>query len=160
VNDSQWIGRNKYGGHRARRGDMTPIILELLKDKPMHGYEIISRLEAKSHGMWRPSAGSVYPTLQLLEEQELIVGSEEDSKKVYRLTDKGKQEAEKVEESFKERWEEREIHAQTFKDLKSVFFETMAILRKIASQNSETKNQQVKQILNEAKDKLDELSKN
>src|SRR6266540_2432552 len=78
---------------QARRGDMRPIILSALQTGPMHGYEIMRHLEEKSHGMWRPSPGSIYPTLQLLEEQELVTGEEKDGKKVYSLTDKGHKEA-------------------------------------------------------------------
>ncbi len=86
------------GGFRARRGMIEPAILELLLEKPMHGYEVISQLEEKSNGMWRPSAGSIYPTLQLLEEKELVESSEKDGKKVYTLTDKGRGAAELAKE--------------------------------------------------------------
>ena len=84
-----------FGGNfRAGRGMMEPAILQALGEKPMHGYEIISYLEERSHGMWRPSPGSVYPTLQLLEEKDLVEYTEEDGKKTYQLTDEGKAEAE------------------------------------------------------------------
>src|SRR4051794_27621828 len=89
-----------YGGwrglHRARWGDMSPIVLGLLKDRPMHGYEIIRQLEEKSHGFWRPSPGSIYPTLQMLEDQGLVTSREEDGKKVYALTPEGEQKAEEA----------------------------------------------------------------
>jgi DNA-binding PadR family transcriptional regulator len=152
--------RDSFGfneGHRARRGDMAPIILNALLEKPMHGYEIISHLEAKTHGMWRPSAGSVYPNLQLLEEQDLITSKNENDKKIYSLTDKGKVEAERVHDRFKARWEERDSHAKSHKDLKMSFVDAMGILKQIASQDSEAKNEKVKEILNEAKDKLAKL---
>jgi len=149
--------RDSFGfndGHRARRGDMAPIILNTLLEKPMHGYEIIGYLEAKSHGMWRPSAGSIYPNLQLLEEQDLITSQSDNDKKVYSLTDKGRKEAERVHEHFKAHWEERESHGKSFRDLKMTFHESMGILKDIASQNSDEKNEKVKQILNEVKEKL------
>jgi hypothetical protein len=57
-----------------RRGDIRIFLLVALLDGPAHGYELMSRLEARSNGAWRPSPGSVYPTLQLLEEQGLIRG--------------------------------------------------------------------------------------
>jgi len=69
---------------------IEPAILELLLEKPMHGYEIISTLEEKSHGMWRPSAGSIYPTLQLLEEKDLVTSETKNGKKVYTITKQGK----------------------------------------------------------------------
>jgi DNA-binding PadR family transcriptional regulator len=154
------VFRDNFGfndGHRARRGDMAPIILDALLEKPMHGYEIISHLEAKSHGMWRPSAGSIYPNLQLLEEQELIVSKSDSDKKIYSLTGKGREEAEKVHNRFKDRWEERDSHAKSHKELKVMMFETMGILKDIAHQDNDEKYEKVKEILNEAKEKLAKL---
>ncbi|HUC96810.1 MAG TPA: PadR family transcriptional regulator, partial [Candidatus Saccharimonadales bacterium] len=120
--------RGWHGGHRAKRGDMKPIILRMLLEKPMYGYEIISRLEEKSHGMWRPSAGSVYPNLQLLDEQDLVTSEVKDGKKIYSLTTEGKTKAEKVEESVKAPWEEKAAHAKKFHELKFEFMETMGLL--------------------------------
>lgn len=80
-------------GFRAGRGMMEPAILGALSIKPMHGYEVIAFLEEKTHGIWRPSAGSVYPTLQLLEEKDLVACTESDGKKVYKLTQAGEAEA-------------------------------------------------------------------
>lgn len=149
--------RGWHGGHRARRGDMRPIILKVLQNKPMHGYEIISQLEEKSHGMWRPSAGSVYPTLQLLEDQELVSCEEANGKKVYTLTDKGTEEANKVEE-HKAPWEDRMKSAKSLKDLRHVFHDSMMSVKQIAAQNDEEKNEEVKKIFNEARDKLAKLA--
>jgi len=83
------------GGHRrARRGDVRAAILALLTERPMHGYEIIGELEQRTEGAWRPSPGSVYPTLQMLEEEGLLVAEESDGKRRFGLTDTGKAEAE------------------------------------------------------------------
>jgi DNA-binding PadR family transcriptional regulator len=81
-------------GRRMRRGDVRLALLDALLDGPAHGYELITRLEQRSGGMWRPSAGSVYPTLQLIEEQGLVKGRDDDGKRVYELSDEGRQEAE------------------------------------------------------------------
>jgi DNA-binding PadR family transcriptional regulator len=56
----------------------------------MHGYEMIKEIEERSGGYWRPSAGSIYPTLQLLEEQGLIAGEETGGKRLFSLTDDGR----------------------------------------------------------------------
>jgi DNA-binding PadR family transcriptional regulator len=148
--------RGWHGGHRARRGDMKPKILHLLKEKPMHGYEIISLMEEKSHGLWRPSAGSIYPNLQLLEEQDLVTGKVEAGKRVYSLTDKGKKEAESYSEAHGDKWEEK-IHTGPHYEIKCLLFETMGLLKQIARQDSEEKNEKVKKIISEAKDKLAKL---
>ena len=84
------------GGHvaagrgRGRRGDVRAAILALLTERPMHGYEMIQEIAARSNGLWRPSPGSVYPTLQLLVDEGLIVATEsEGSKRLFELTDDG-----------------------------------------------------------------------
>jgi DNA-binding PadR family transcriptional regulator len=77
-----------------RRGDVRLALLDALLVGPAHGYELITRLEQRSGGMWRPSAGSVYPTLQLLEEQGLVTGQDQDGKRIFELTVEGRQEAE------------------------------------------------------------------
>jgi DNA-binding PadR family transcriptional regulator len=92
-------GRRRGGpGRRGRRGDVRAAILVLLAERPMHGYEMIQEIAERSQDLWRPSPGSVYPTLQLLVDEGLIVGSEtEGSKRLFELTDAGKAAAEKVE---------------------------------------------------------------
>lgn len=90
--DRAWGGR----GRRMRRGDVRGEILSALLDGPAHGYEVIRRLEEKSGGMWRPSPGSVYPTLQMLEDAGTVRASEQDGRRTYELTDEGRAEAEEA----------------------------------------------------------------
>ena len=77
------------GGQRARRGDVRAAVLRLLAEQPMHGYQIIQELSARSGGAWSPSAGSVYPTLQLLADEGLVSSEETGGKKVFSLTEAG-----------------------------------------------------------------------
>ncbi len=77
-----------------RRGDIRPLLLTTLLDGPAHGYEVIRRLEERSSGVWRPSPGSVYPTLQMLADEELVTSTEAGGKRTYALTDNGRAEAE------------------------------------------------------------------
>jgi len=74
-----------------QKGDLKYVILDLLKDKPRYGYEIIRALEEQSHGFYKPSAGVVYPTLQMLEEMGYAKSTERDGKKVYTITAEGDQ---------------------------------------------------------------------
>lgn len=88
--------RRLTGGHRpgrASRGDVRAAVLVLLAEEPMHGYQIIHEIETRSAGLWKPSAGSVYPTLQMLADEGLVDAQESEGKKVYSLTDTGRQEA-------------------------------------------------------------------
>jgi DNA-binding PadR family transcriptional regulator len=77
-------------GPRARRGDIRAAILALLQEEPRNGYQIMQELKQRSQGMWNPSPGSVYPALQLLEDERLIVVEEGSSGRVYALTTQGK----------------------------------------------------------------------
>jgi DNA-binding PadR family transcriptional regulator len=80
-------------GRRVRRGDIRPLLLTTLLDGPAHGYELIRRLEERSGGMWKPSPGSVYPTLQLLADEDMVTSTEADGKRIFALTDRGRAEA-------------------------------------------------------------------
>lgn len=79
---------------RLGRRDVRAAILRLLAEEPMHGYQIIHEIETRSDGAWKPKAGSVYPTLQLLVDEGLLRAQEADGKRSYSLTDSGKLEAE------------------------------------------------------------------
>lgn len=79
------------GGRMFEQGDLKYVILQLLDEKPRHGYEIIKALEERFGGMYSPSAGTVYPTLTLLEDLGYArVTVEEGGKKVYSITDEGR----------------------------------------------------------------------
>jgi DNA-binding PadR family transcriptional regulator len=80
----------RQGRPPIRRGDVRPLILAALARQPMHGYQVIGELEAQSGGRWRPSAGSVYPTLQQLEDEGLVRSQEMEGRRTYSLTDEGR----------------------------------------------------------------------
>jgi DNA-binding PadR family transcriptional regulator len=82
-------GRGR-GGPRARRGDVRAAVLALLAERPMHGYEMIKEIDERTGGAWTPSPGSIYPTLQLLEDEGLIRGEESEGKRRFTLTEEGR----------------------------------------------------------------------
>jgi DNA-binding PadR family transcriptional regulator len=99
-----------------QKGDLKYVILDLIKDKPRHGYEIIRELEELSHGLYTPSPGAVYPTLQMLEEIGYASAKERDGKKIYTITKEGlkfleerKDSAEEVRSHMKHRWSFKNI---------------------------------------------------
>ena len=99
-----------------QKGDLKYVILDLIKDKPRHGYEIIRELEELSHGLYKPSPGAVYPTLQMLEEMGYTTAVEQDGKKVYTITEEGNQFlvkqkdlAEGVRNQIKSKWSFKKI---------------------------------------------------
>ncbi|HKU04089.1 MAG TPA: PadR family transcriptional regulator [Arthrobacter sp.] len=83
----------KRAGTRAGKGEVRAAVLALLAEQPMHGYQIIREIEERSGGSWKPSAGSVYPTLQLLADEGSISAEEANGRKIYSLTEAGREEA-------------------------------------------------------------------
>jgi len=81
---------------RARRGMIKAAVFAALAESPAHGYQIMQRIEELSGGRWRPSPGSVYPTLQEFEDRGLVKSEEVEGKRVYALTDEGRAEADKL----------------------------------------------------------------
>ncbi|MBQ6585389.1 MAG: helix-turn-helix transcriptional regulator [Coriobacteriales bacterium] len=80
-------GRKAFLAH----GDVPVVLLGLLSERPMHGYDMIKSLEERSGGLYKPSAGAIYPTLQMLEDQELIEAVQEGRKKTFYITDFGRE---------------------------------------------------------------------
>ena len=73
------------------RGDLKFVILRLVSEKPMHGYEVMQALEEESCGCYKASPGSVYPTLQMLEDEGYVRSTEDNGKKTYEITDEGRE---------------------------------------------------------------------
>jgi DNA-binding PadR family transcriptional regulator len=85
----------RFSGRRGRgrffdRGDLRYMILKLLAGQPMHGYEVMQELTKEAGGWYTPSAGSVYPVLQLLQDQGYVTSEDRDGKKIYSITESGR----------------------------------------------------------------------
>jgi DNA-binding PadR family transcriptional regulator len=161
--------RFKFGPHgphghgrgpwsRARRGNVRAAILSVLADEPMHGYQIMQRLEEQSGGMWRPSPGSVYPTLQLLEDQGFIKGEEMEGRRVFSLTETGKVEAESSKERHGAPWESPEAgdEGPRFK-LRRAFFQIGAAVKQVGTSGSSEQVEKTLEILGDARKRIYEL---
>ncbi|HEU0042050.1 MAG TPA: PadR family transcriptional regulator, partial [Jiangellaceae bacterium] len=87
-----WAGgqRGPWRGPKARRGDVRAAILAVLAEQPMNGYQIIQEIAERSGGVWKPSPGSIYPTLQQLEDEGLVIADEPTGRRVFSLTDEGR----------------------------------------------------------------------
>ena len=83
-------------GPRARRGDVRAAMLKLLVEEPRNGYQLMQEIERRSEGVWRPSPGSVYPALQQLEDEGLVRSEQTDGRKLFHLTDAGREAAEAI----------------------------------------------------------------
>ncbi len=100
------FGGPGFGGGRERleRGALRYLILSVLKDGPQHGYEIIKQMEEKTYGFYSPSPGTLYPTLQYLEDLGLVRSDQESDKRVYNITDSGRAELDKQSEMVNGFW--------------------------------------------------------
>jgi DNA-binding PadR family transcriptional regulator len=144
-------GRGR-GRHRVRRGDVRSAILALLDDRPMHGYEMIQELEERTGGRWTPSAGSIYPTLQLLEDEGLVTAEEIDGRRVYSLTDTGKEAAPDRTEGGRP-WEQGDEDSPRFEARKEMF-KLMGAAKQLARADDEEQLTKAAEILKDARRKL------
>jgi DNA-binding PadR family transcriptional regulator len=85
-----WGMGRTWRGPKARRGDIRAAILGILAEQPMNGYQIIQEIATRSGGVWKPSPGSIYPTLQQLEDEGLVRVEEDAGRRAYTLTDEGR----------------------------------------------------------------------
>lgn len=155
FDNNEIAGRLHGFGRQARRGDMRLIILHVLKDQSMHGYEVIRHLEEKSHGLWRPSPGSIYPTLQMLEEEGLVESSEIDGKRVYKITETGRKEAKN---SPHEHWQKFE-DTGSLRQLHQTSFELMHQLKGIVRNKNEADMAAALKILERTGEELSAIMK-
>jgi DNA-binding PadR family transcriptional regulator len=147
---SHW--RHGRGGTRARRGDVRAAVLALLAERPMHGYEMIKELEERTGGAWRPSAGSIYPTLQLLEDEGLVKGEEVEGRKVYSLTDSGREAVPERAEGNRP-WEEGDEDSPRF-DTRRELFRTVAAAKQVVRSDDDEQLTKASEILKDARRKL------
>ncbi|WP_338694205.1 PadR family transcriptional regulator [Streptomyces sp. Q6] len=151
-----WGGRGRGGGGprgRARRGDVRASILALLKDRSMHGYEMIQEIAERSSGAWKPSPGSVYPTLQLLEDEGLIVSASEGGKKLFSLTDAGRTAAEEGPEAP---WEEagRGVDWDAMNEIRQAGFGLMEAFGQVWKTGSKEQREKALSVITDARKKL------
>ncbi len=97
-------GFGPRGGGFFRAGEVRLALLSLLADGPAHGYELMKRLEKRSGGTYQASAGTVYPVLQQLEDEGLVTTEQAEGKKVYRITDAGRDELTRQAEAVDRIW--------------------------------------------------------
>jgi DNA-binding PadR family transcriptional regulator len=150
-------GRGGHGHGRGRtrggRPNVRLAVLALLHERPMHGYEMIQELEQRTGGIWRPSPGSVYPTLQMLEDEGLILAEESGGRKRFVLTDTGRPEAEAAAQNapWQEYGDENVSQAQEFRD---AAFGIMDALRQVGFNGTGEQRAQALEVLTETRRKL------
>jgi DNA-binding PadR family transcriptional regulator len=142
----RWATGHGFEGPRVRRGDMKFLLLEILKEGPRHGYEIINGLEGQTKS-YRPSPGSVYPTLQMLEEGGYVTSEQVEGKKVYTITDAG---LKLLEERGERQYEETPGMKQAFEIRQSLRKLAVAVIDGSRGTDEETVKR-IGEILNKAR---------
>jgi DNA-binding PadR family transcriptional regulator len=145
--------RGQRRGGRGSRLNVRPAVLALLLERPMHGYEMIQELDSRTNGIWRPSPGSVYPTLQLLEDEGLIEAEADGGRKRYHLTDVGRAEAETAAQNppWSSIGDDTMSQVQDFRD---AAVGIMSALRQVGFSGTPEQRQKALEVLNETKRKL------
>ncbi|MBV8300856.1 MAG: helix-turn-helix transcriptional regulator [Candidatus Dormibacteraeota bacterium] len=145
------------GGRRAGRGDIRAAILALLNEEPMHGYQIIQELSQRTDGAWRASPGSVYPTLQQLEDEGLVKAvQQEGGRRVFELTDTGREEAKTS--AATPPWEEVAGSVDdTMHSLRDIFVQVAAATWQVGSHGTVAQVTKAQEILRDARRGLYQL---
>jgi DNA-binding PadR family transcriptional regulator len=157
-------GRGRYGGFgpefgpgfgppmfgrgpKRGRGDVRAAIIALLAEEPMHGYQIITEISERSGGTWRPSPGSVYPTLQALEDQGVVTADQAEGRRVFSLTEAGRTEADAAGDGPAP-WEDAARDAdRSLVDLRGLMLEVGAAIMQVGRNGSESQVKAVGEIL-------------
>ena len=137
------------GGRKAGRGDIRATILALLAEEPMHGYQIIQEVSERTGGAWRTSPGSVYPTLQQLEDEELVRTVHTDGRRVFELTDAGREQAAALPSQTP--WESAGDGDDDLAALRDLAFQLLGATRQVALAGSAKQIESAQAILREAR---------
>ena len=142
--------RGRRGGGRGRRGDVRRAILALLAEGPANGYQIMSGIEEKSDGLWRPSPGSVYPALNMLEDEGLIEPVTQDGRKAYALTEAGRVHVAEFGEDDKP-WDEVAGPRSGWLDVRAQAKALMTTVQTVASTGTPEQREQAREVLDRAR---------
>jgi DNA-binding PadR family transcriptional regulator len=153
-----WSGQGGRGGRgpRVRRGDVRTAILDVLNTDAMNGYQVIQQIAEKSGGAWKPSPGSVYPTIAQLEDEGLIESADEAGKKALRLTDEGRSYVSEHPDEMAAVWAP---FAETHDDgdhanIKPIIGQLMGAIWQIAVNGTPAQQDQAAEILSDARRRL------
>ena len=133
---------------KVRKGDVRAAALALLAEGPRNGYQIIQEIAERSHGIWRPSPGSVYPALQQLEDEGLVRAGEESGRRAYVLTDAGRAYVAANREALAEPWEAVvESVSEELVDLRVLFMQLGVAMRQVMEAGTPRQHSGARRIL-------------
>jgi DNA-binding PadR family transcriptional regulator len=155
-------GDQQQRGPRVRRGDVRAAILDVLSAEPMNGYQVISQIAERTGGAWKPSPGSVYPTISQLEDEGLIESDDERGRRTLRLSDEGRAYVEANADELAAVWApfgeseraERAKRGGDFSSLKPEIGQVMNAVWQIISTGTDQQKREAVDVLVETRRKL------
>jgi DNA-binding PadR family transcriptional regulator len=151
-------GQGNFGtrGPKVRRGDVRAAILDVLAVEPMNGYQVIQQIAERSGGAWKPSPGSVYPTLQQLEDEGLVEGSHDGGRRLLSLTEAGHKYVEEHPEELAGTWRpfEDASDVEEHADLKPVIGQVMGAVWQVVVSGNRQQQAEAAEILAESRGML------
>jgi DNA-binding PadR family transcriptional regulator len=153
-------GKEAARGPKVRRGDVRAAILDVLAVEPMNGYQIIQQIAERSGGAWKPSPGSVYPTVQQLEDEGLVEGHDVEGRRLLRLTDAGRRYVEEHPDELADTWRSFDAAAADDgdgghgHDLKPVIGQVMGAVWQVIVSGTRQQQAEAAEILAETRRKL------
>jgi DNA-binding PadR family transcriptional regulator len=160
------MGGMAFGRRFFESGEVRLAILSLLSEGPKHGYQLMKELEERSGGLYKASAGSIYPTLQQLEDEDLIHSSQENGKRVFSLTEAGRKELDENQETVRRIWERAQkweewgqyMHPEIFSVMKPIGGLMQAACRAAGRAAGKIEmEERIRQILESARRELEQL---
>jgi DNA-binding PadR family transcriptional regulator len=144
--------RGPWRGPRARRGDIRAAILAVLAEQSMNGYQIIQEITERSGGVWKPSPGSIYPTLQQLEDEGLARTEVQDGRRTFSLTDDGRAYVDSHADEMAAVWEAMSPPSdEDTDDLRPLIGQTAAALWQIMATGSSAQKARARQVLGDTR---------
>ncbi len=152
------FGRGAFGQRspKVRRGDVRSAILDVLAVEPMNGYQIIQQIAERSGGVWKPSPGSVYPTVQQLEDEGLVEGHEGEGRRLLRLSEEGRRYVEEHPDELAATWRpfEQGEEEEGPGDLKPVIGQVMGAVWQVVVSGTKQQRAEAAEILADTRRRL------
>ncbi len=150
-------GAGATKGAKVRRGDVRAAILDVLAAEPMNGYQVIQQIAQRSNGVWKPSPGSVYPTIQQLEDEGLVEGAAQEGRRLLRLTEAGERYVEEHPDELAATWrpfDDDDRDAGSTPDLKPVAGQVMAAVWQVMTSGTQQQRAEAAEILADTRRQL------
>jgi DNA-binding PadR family transcriptional regulator len=147
------------GRGRAGRGDVRAAIISLLSEGPRNGYQIIQEINQRTGGLWRVSSGSVYPTISQLEDEGLIEPTDGNGRRLFGLTQAGREHAEQNAEQLAKLWEigAEDVRLGEFLQYRELIGQLVAATRQVYDVGTQAQREEAKQVLTRARQSLYKL---